>query len=205
MFTPTFKYAQKQASAWLAFKDTVKKYSIRKKAYVRAGIIAPEANVPVGEDFSLGQLAMTQEFGVPGHIPARSFVKKPFAENKEKYVAQLQLLPKKFAEGEDGEATMAAVLESIGRQMAGDMVKAIDNYIEPMNSDNTVKRKGFNHPLIGMDESTFMRDSINSEAVINSVAIPKTTKNPYIAGRKAARDMQVNNLIRIMAGGKMAP
>lgn len=158
MFTPTFKYAQKQASAWLALQDKVNEPK-HGRASARAGVINPLAATEHADSgLSTGALANIQEFGVPGHIPARSFVKAPFKKNEEKY---RNMLRGRFAEMAEGLAP-EAVMEQIGQEMAKDMKEAVKAGVSPANAESTIKRKDSSTPLI---ETTEMVEAISNDVV----------------------------------------
>lgn len=154
----TFKSAMKQASAWLALKEQVNSPK-HGRVSARAGVINPlAAREHADSGLSTGALANIQEFGVPGHIPARSFVKAPFQKNQEKYRGMLRGQYAAIAEGLTPEAAM----QEVGKEMANDMKAAVKAGIAPSNAAATIKRKESTVPLI---ETTEMFEAISNDVV----------------------------------------
>ncbi|MDC9606857.1 hypothetical protein [Xenorhabdus griffiniae] len=94
---------------------------------------------------SNAEIAAAQEFGVPGYIPERSFLRSTVDENKEKAA---KLLANSIRETllTDGDKTAPFAL--VGEKMAGEVKRKIQAGIEPALNPKTVKRKGSSKPLI---------------------------------------------------------
>lgn len=61
---------------------------------------------------------------------------------------------------QDG-ANIESELKPIGSWLAGQVQNTIDAGVEPENAESTVKKKGFNHPLIGNLANPVLRNSIS--------------------------------------------
>ncbi len=114
-------------------------------AKVRVGIIESE-DYDNGQ--SVAQAAFYNEYGT-AHIPPRPFFRNTVAEHKDQWPQQAATLMK--ANGGDVRQT----LEDLGDGVKGQLVQTIQNFREPSNATTTVKKKGFNKPLI--DTGTLWR------------------------------------------------
>jgi phage gpG-like protein len=94
---------------------------------------------------SNAEIAAAHEFGVPGHIPERSFLRSTVEENKEKAAA---FLAKNILETllTDGDKTTPFAL--LGEKMAGEVKRKIQTGIDPALNPKTIERKGSSKPLI---------------------------------------------------------
>ena len=105
---------------------------------VRAGFLEG-ATYPDGTPAAL--VAAVHEFGAPAQgIPPRPFMSKAIARNKDKWA--------KMASDLIAEVGVDKALDQVGVEMAKDIQKSIsDEDWTPLNPA-TVKRKGFDKPLI---------------------------------------------------------
>ena len=62
-----------------------------------------------------------------------------------------------------GRSTTKTELDKLGREVAKDMQLALWSWSSPPNADSTVKRKGFNYPLV---ETTTLFNAIKSRTKI---------------------------------------
>ena len=113
---------------------------------VRVGILGTQT-YPAKDgkgDVSVAQVAYWNEYGT-ANIPARPFFRNTIAEKQDEWAdnaaSRLQQ-----ADGDVGKA-----LALIGEDVKGDIVETIQNFMEPENAPSTVKKKGFNKPLIDTD------------------------------------------------------
>ncbi|CAQ85199.1 MULTISPECIES: phage virion morphogenesis protein [Photorhabdus] len=90
-------------------------------------------------------VAAAQEFGVPGHIPERSFLRSTLRENKESAVKFLASKLKEAIVSGDGLNTP---FELLGEKMAGEVKRKIQSGISPPLAPETITRKGSSKPLI---------------------------------------------------------
>lgn len=145
----TFKLIEKvaeNATEWLEIKKMVQELKTG-KAYVKAGIVGDGAtDVAEGQQASTVDIALWNEFGTD-HIPERSFIRKPFEANRQKYLKALnELLPKVV----NKQMTIIRALKLVGLAMATDMKKAIlsGSGIPPPNAPSTIAAKGSSRPLV---------------------------------------------------------
>ena len=124
---------------------------------VRVGILGTQ-KYPAKDgkgDVSVAQVAYWNEYGT-ATIPARPFFRNTIAEKQDEWAdnaaSRLQQ-----ADGDVGKA-----LALIGEDVKGDIVETIQNFSEPENAPSTVKKKGFNKPLIDTDG---LLKAIQSEVV----------------------------------------
>lgn len=116
------------------------------KIYAKAGVLS-NGNARNDGPIDNVTLAMIQEFGTD-RIPARSFVRAPFADNRLKYEGILKKVLTKVYGG-DIPALMPG-LNAIGLAMATDMKKRITTGagIPPPNAPSTIAAKGSSRPLV---------------------------------------------------------
>ena len=124
---------------------------------VRVGILGTQT-YPAKDgkgDVSVAQVAYWNEYGT-ATIPARPFFRNTIAEKQDEWADNAASI----LQHTDGDVGMALAL--IGDDVKGDIVKTIRNFREPENAPSTVKKKGFNKPLI--DTGDLWR-AIQSEVV----------------------------------------
>ena len=124
---------------------------------VRVGILeTPTYPAKGGKgDVSVAQVAYWNEYGT-ATIPARPFFRNTIAEKQDEWADNAASI----LQHTDGDVGMALAL--IGESVKGDIVETIQNFNEPENAPSTVKKKGFNKPLI--DTGDLWR-AIQSEVV----------------------------------------
>src|SRR5712664_1718354 len=110
------------------FKELMK--SLRALAngdtYVKAGVIGEKAQEKhVGTNLTVAELGMVHEYG-GGRVPERSFVRRPYDANKERYLSGLKVLVRAVY---DGKARLESVLDVVGSNMGHDMRKAIRDIV----------------------------------------------------------------------------
>lgn len=90
-------------------------------------------------------IAAAHEFGVPGHIPERSFLRSTLSENKEQ---ASRLLANRLQQAifEDGETKAAFAL--VGEKLTGEVKRKIQSGLAPPLDPKTIARKGSSTPLI---------------------------------------------------------
>lgn len=119
---------------------------------VDIGILPEEGNQLVG-DATLAQIALWNEYGtseIPARPAFRQFTQSDVASRAgEQLTADLQ----QADTAEDCEMALAR----FGERMAEGLWTSIDNFINPPNAEATVKKKGFNKPLV---ETGRLRDSV---------------------------------------------
>lgn len=89
-------------------------------------------------------VAAIQEFGTD-RIPARPFMRPAVADHGGEWI---DLMARGAKAALDGRYTPEQVLEAVTLQAAGDVAKKISAVTAPPLSPVTVKRKGFDKPLV---------------------------------------------------------
>lgn len=145
--------------------------SLGQGAHVRVGFLG-SATYPAGKDVGkqVAQVAAWNEFGTiapdaneennqgetPKGIPERPFIRTMVAKKSPRWGQQLGVaLKKSNYDAMKGLAIM-------GEIMQGQMRDSIENWTNPPNADATVKRKGFNKPLI---DTGFMKTSVDYQVL----------------------------------------
>ena len=106
----------------------------------------PAATNGVRDDgLSNATIAAAHEFGVPGHIPERSFLRTTVGENKDKITGLLvRELKADISQGDFSGRAFAIV----GEKLSGEVKRKIQSGINPELDPKTVARKGSSKPLI---------------------------------------------------------
>lgn len=103
---------------------------------LRVGIIN-SATYPDGK--SVAQVAFDNEFGTK-KIPPRPFMRSTIAEKKAEWIAMVAPLVQQVG-------AEKAMLQ-LGEVIKGDIVFTILNLTNPPNAPSTIKKKGFDKPLV---------------------------------------------------------
>lgn len=115
---------------------------------IKRGLIGPttfEVGLPQGmSDQDDINKATWNEFGTK-RIPSRPFMRNTMEQNRAKYIQNFMRDGRRLA---NGLTSIREVLGAAGREAKNDMVRTIDKMVPPPNAAATVKKKGFNHPLI---------------------------------------------------------
>ena len=126
-------------------------------AKVRVGIIE-QANYDGSDGESVAQVAFWNEYGT-ATIPSRPFFRNTIAQHKDEWPKQAAALM------ESNSGDVRQTLELMGEGVKGQIVETIQAFREPPNAAATVKKKGFDKPLI--DTGTLWR-SIDYEVTDES-------------------------------------
>ncbi|HCT5879209.1 TPA: hypothetical protein OT180_002233 [Morganella morganii] len=109
------------------------------------------------DGLSNATIAAAHEFGVPGHIPERSFLRSTLGENKDKATGLLiRELKADISQGDFSGRAFAIV----GEKLSGEVKRKIQSGINPALDPKTVARKGSSKPLI---DTGNLLQSINYE------------------------------------------
>lgn len=121
------------------FKDALNQV-VRKAAggKVRVGIIE-EAHYENGQ--SMAQAAYWNEYGT-AHIKPRPFFRQSIAKHQGEWADKAARLMR-----ENGGDVKQTLIE-VGGDIKGDIMETIRDFREPPNEDATVRKKGFDDPLI---------------------------------------------------------
>lgn len=91
-------------------------------------------------------VALYNEFGSPEkNLPGRALFRKTFASNKKHIQRKMNAGARDIVLG---KTTVEAVLADIGDFLTQKIRDNIARGIPPQNAPRTIKRKGFNHPLL---------------------------------------------------------
>ncbi|HEI8864194.1 TPA: hypothetical protein ACWLTD_003268 [Morganella morganii] len=97
------------------------------------------------DGLSNATIAAAHEFGVPGHIPERSFLRSTVGENKDKATGLLiRELKADISQGDFSGRAFGIV----GEKLSGEVKRKIQAGINPELDPKTVARKGSSKPLI---------------------------------------------------------
>jgi hypothetical protein len=135
--------------------------SLRKRLQALHGTVSvgiPEgATEPDGTSTAL--VAAANEFGVPGHIPERPFL-RPGIENNQKEFSRMgsELIPAVA----EGKISGAQALDLLGVAAVAKVKDEIVNGAHEPNAPSTIEKKGSDHPLIDttqmLNSVTFVRN-----------------------------------------------
>lgn len=112
----------------------------------------------------LGQVAMANEFGVSrmkgrkGYVPERSFMRDSFDRLNKKWFKKIKNY---MAKQTPRDTLNKDVLEVAGDTMKKAIKYTISRKVKPSNAYRTIKRKGFDNPLI---ETRFLYRHINYQS-----------------------------------------
>ncbi|MET4863019.1 hypothetical protein [Morganella morganii] len=119
---------------------------IREMGKKKVVVGVPAATNGIRDDgLSNVTIAAAHEFGVPGHIPERSFLRTTVGENKDKITGLLvRELKADISQGDFSGRAFAIV----GEKLSGEVKRKIQSGINPELDPKTVARKGSSKPLI---------------------------------------------------------
>lgn len=119
---------------------------IREMGKKKVVVGVPAATNDVRDDgLSNATIAAAHEFGVPGHIPERSFLRSTLGENKGWATGLLiRELKADISQGNFSGRAFAIV----GEKLSGEVKRRIQSGINPELDPKTVARKGSSKPLI---------------------------------------------------------
>lgn len=118
-------------------------------ARVRVGVLGDTEQGGMhekGSPLTVAEVAAVNEFGTEdGHVPARSFLRSTFDEQREKLAGMGEKL---IGAVLDGRMDTDQALGILGAQLAADIKAKITSNIPPPNAPSTVAAKGSDHTLI---------------------------------------------------------
>jgi phage gpG-like protein len=115
----------------------------QRQPHVAVGILQDEERE---DGFSMVDLAMVHEYGSQArNIPPRSFIRSTCDAKRKEHLELIRKFQWKILLG---RITAQQALTQLGEVVSKDMVKTINNGIEPRLEARTVKRKGSSKPLI---------------------------------------------------------
>lgn len=132
---------------------------------VAVGIVGEAAQRPSSDGrMTMGDVATINEYGTrDGHIPPRHFVRSalhtPLAMSLAAGVARAAIT----------SSNVAMAYDRAGRQLAEKMKQNVERGDFITNAPETVKKKGFNHPLV---DNRGLVDAIGHELIHGSLSSP---------------------------------
>jgi hypothetical protein len=133
------------------------------KVHLKVGVFSTDPKVDhdgKAQPVTVVMVAEWMEFGVPGRIPARSFIRAWFDENKPECQVQIA---KALRAVTRGAITKERALALLGERFAAGMKARVAQGIPPENAPSTVARKGSSVPLIDTGQ---LRSSITFQVVL---------------------------------------
>lgn len=139
-----------------ALKDIDRGFADLKKVWkelsagtsLKVGLLGDESPKNDREDGLTNlEIGTIHEFGIPGFIPERSFLRSSFDKNEEKYQGLLKAGMKNVALGKVPAKT---VFEALGMKIVSDVKNGITqgSGIPPPLAPETIARKGSSRPLV---------------------------------------------------------
>lgn len=134
----------------MSLSDKLNQIAKQRVVKARVGIIEP-ATYPDGE--SVAFVGYVNEYGTET-IPARPFFRSAIAKNRDKLGS---MLIKFMGQGRSADEAMRLVCE----HMVDELKESVITWEDPPNASSTIKKKGFNAPLRGVDR--LLRNSFSYE------------------------------------------
>lgn len=124
--------------------DIINGFDILASTNIEVGVVGPAADAPASSGrLTMGEVAIINEFGAPGaNIPARHFVQNTITPKRSR--AEAHKLVTAAMHLEDP----IAALNEVGARLAEEIRERIYHGDFRQNKPATVRRKGFNHPLM---------------------------------------------------------
>lgn len=147
----------------VAFVGYVNEYGYEGKIPKRQGVVRHIINEETGEFKNKGKFAtkkkanFERQVTIPEYdlkIPARPFFRSAVAKNRDKLGP---MLIKFMGQGRSADEAMRLVCE----HMVDELKESVITWEEPPNAASTIKKKGFNAPLRGVDR--LLRNSFSYE------------------------------------------
>lgn len=132
-----------------AFRRVMKLFgraSVTSNQAVYVGVLPENADMPESHGTDLLEYAAINEFG-QGHVPERSFLRSTFDENRETIRKMMVQDVNRII---DGTYTEDKMLRRVGGFLSKKVRSKVEAGGEPfiLNAPSTVRKKGFNKPLI---------------------------------------------------------
>ena len=96
---------------------------------------------------SIVQVAAWNEYGT-ANSPERPALRYTMASNEGKYQAEMARLLTKAMRAKNTSRSVQSAMLRLGRQIVTDIRAAIVGRTKPPNSEETIRKKGFNNPLV---------------------------------------------------------
>lgn len=147
-----------------SFIEEIKKY---KNSYIEIGLRSEVTNgSPITNDkgVNIATYGAANEYGVPGKIPARSFIGSTIDENNDLYNSIITDGIKKIGDG----VTAGTHLTKLGIKVQSDIKVKIGSNIQPPNAPSTInkKTKGKGGNTTTLIDTGTMRNAISYKVFI---------------------------------------
>lgn len=119
--------------------------------FAEIGIRAESGQHPNGDGISMVAVGAIQEFGAPDAtypIPKRSFLRDTLDIYQNIYTDAIVDGIKAGVGTSHADRVVREAVKATAKKYRTDVLRRIDDKINPPNAPITVKRKGFDHPLI---------------------------------------------------------
>lgn len=140
----------------------------------KSGVVGPKAaaerKLEDGRTVTNAELAMIHEFG-SGRVPERSFLRKPFDDNRVKYESRLASYARRVYAG---AMKVERAVGLVAAEMSSDVRKYIANGpgVPPPNAPSTIAKKGSSRPLV---DTAQMKNAITWAVVRDDGSEPSDT------------------------------
>lgn len=147
----------------VAFVGYVNEYGYEGRIPERQGVVRHSIDEKTGEFKNKGRFAkkekanFEQQVTIPAYdlkIPSRPFFRAAIAKNRDELGP---MLVKFIGQGKSADEAMRLVCE----HMVDELEESVITWEEPPNAASTIKKKGFNDPLRGVDR--LLRNSFSYE------------------------------------------
>ncbi len=140
------------------YRELVKRVYGVGQPVISVGILAKDGAQPKegDDDLTLLQVAIWNEFGTD-NIPARSFIRSWFDENRDRVREMLRRTMELVVAG---RLTKEQALERVAQKCVGEIQARISAGIAPPNAESTIAKKGSSTPLIDTGQ---LRSSVSYE------------------------------------------
>lgn len=140
----TFKVNSGEIAGFVGYLRSSGDYKNKKMREKEAKAAKTDIKPPT--PITMAQLAAVHEFGTQdGTIPERSFIRSSLADHSKEIK---RLIKKVTAAIVLGKMDRARALGIVCQKIADGIVAKIDSGVPPPLSDETIRRKGSDHPLI---------------------------------------------------------
>lgn len=127
--------------------------------------------VPMAKNAARGEtnnatIAAAHEFGVPGHIPERSFLRSTVAENKE---AAISGLAQGINKALTGNGDIRTLFDKVGKQLAGLVQRKIQSGIKPDLKEKTKTARKRKNKAAKAKKGRSMKPLIDTGQLLQSI------------------------------------
>lgn len=121
-------------------------------------------NTKYNDGLPISQVAYWNEYGTTkdgkSFIPPRPFLRQAVSENTKKW---RDLVVNDLKKVSEGDLSLEQALNRLGVVASGDVKETIADFSNPPNAPSTIKKKGFNDPLV---DTGLMMNSVSHKEEI---------------------------------------